>query len=116
MAPTPIKVVANTEELNDVANDLKAAIDKSEPEVTEPKKCITDSKPKRVPLNERILSSLSHRSIAAHPWHDLEIGTLSLILKASKLTLFKCHYFCGVPDVVLKILMQVRVHLLYSIV
>lgn len=30
----------------------------------------------RVPkLNERILSSLSRRSVAAHPWHDLEIGT-----------------------------------------
>ncbi|KAG6575308.1 Soluble inorganic pyrophosphatase 1, partial [Cucurbita argyrosperma subsp. sororia] len=29
----------------------------------------------RVPkLNERILSSLSRRSVAAHPWHDLEIG------------------------------------------
>lgn len=26
-------------------------------------------------LNERILSSLSRRSVAAHPWHDLEIGT-----------------------------------------
>lgn len=25
-------------------------------------------------LNERILSSISRRSIAAHPWHDLEIG------------------------------------------
>ncbi|KAF2618789.1 hypothetical protein F2Q68_00042871 [Brassica cretica] len=24
-------------------------------------------------LNERILSSLSRRSVAAHPWHDLEI-------------------------------------------
>ncbi|CAM0144894.1 unnamed protein product [Urochloa decumbens] len=31
--------------------------------------------PKRAPkLNERILSSLSRRSVAAHPWHDLEIG------------------------------------------
>nr|GEW14488.1 soluble inorganic pyrophosphatase 1 [Tanacetum cinerariifolium] len=30
---------------------------------------------KRTPrLNERILSSLSRRSVAAHPWHDLEIG------------------------------------------
>ncbi|KAK6151717.1 hypothetical protein DH2020_014352 [Rehmannia glutinosa] len=30
---------------------------------------------KRAPrLNERILSSLSRRSVAAHPWHDLEIG------------------------------------------
>ncbi|XVF62061.1 hypothetical protein PTKIN_Ptkin08bG0186700 [Pterospermum kingtungense] len=28
----------------------------------------------RVALNERILSSLTRRSIAAHPWHDLEIG------------------------------------------
>lgn len=25
-------------------------------------------------LNSRILSSLSKRSVAAHPWHDLEIG------------------------------------------
>ncbi|XP_035831622.1 soluble inorganic pyrophosphatase 1 isoform X3 [Helianthus annuus] len=28
----------------------------------------------RVALNERILSSMSRRSVAAHPWHDLEIG------------------------------------------
>lgn len=28
-------------------------------------------------LNERILSSLSRRSVAAHPWHDLEIGIFS---------------------------------------
>ncbi|KAM7264235.1 hypothetical protein ACFE04_001918 [Oxalis oulophora] len=27
-----------------------------------------------VVLNERILSSMSRRSQAAHPWHDLEIG------------------------------------------
>ncbi|KAM1247730.1 hypothetical protein ACFX2J_043632 [Malus domestica] len=26
------------------------------------------------PLNERILSSMTRRFIAAHPWHDLEIG------------------------------------------
>ncbi|KAF5471686.1 hypothetical protein F2P56_008459 [Juglans regia] len=26
------------------------------------------------PLNERILSSMTRRSAAAHPWHDLEIG------------------------------------------
>ncbi|XP_042478555.1 soluble inorganic pyrophosphatase 4-like [Macadamia integrifolia] len=26
------------------------------------------------PLNERILSSMSRRAVAAHPWHDLEIG------------------------------------------
>jgi inorganic pyrophosphatase len=34
-----------------------------------------EEQPKRTPkLNERILSSLSRRSVAAHPWHDLEIG------------------------------------------
>ena len=26
-------------------------------------------------LNQRIISSMSRRSVAAHPWHDLEIGT-----------------------------------------
>ncbi|KAL9275348.1 Soluble inorganic pyrophosphatase 4-like protein [Drosera capensis] len=26
------------------------------------------------PLNERILSSMTRRSFAAHPWHDIEIG------------------------------------------
>lgn len=31
-------------------------------------------------LNERILSSLSRRSVAAHPWHDLEIGSFSFSL------------------------------------
>ena len=31
-------------------------------------------------LNERILSSLSRRSVAAHPWHDLEIGIYNLTL------------------------------------
>lgn len=33
-----------------------------------------DSHPPHPPLNERILSSMSRRSVAAHPWHDLEIG------------------------------------------
>ncbi|CAL1360856.1 unnamed protein product [Linum trigynum] len=28
----------------------------------------------RPALNERILSSMTRRSVAAHPWHDLEIG------------------------------------------
>ncbi|CAL9115155.1 unnamed protein product, partial [Musa acuminata var. zebrina] len=26
------------------------------------------------PLDERILSSMCRRSVAAHPWHDLDIG------------------------------------------
>ncbi|KAI4980644.1 hypothetical protein ZWY2020_021129 [Hordeum vulgare] len=38
-----------------------------EKEVAEPKR-------QKPPLNERILSSLSQRSVTAHPWYDLEIG------------------------------------------
>ena len=26
------------------------------------------------PLNQRILATMERRSVAAHPWHDLEIG------------------------------------------
>ncbi|OAY72146.1 Soluble inorganic pyrophosphatase 4 [Ananas comosus] len=33
-----------------------------------------DSDTSHPPLNERIISSMSRRSVAAHPWHDLEIG------------------------------------------
>lgn len=41
-----------------------------------------DEKPRKPTpkLNERILSSLSRRSVAAHPWHDLEIGTNNHLL------------------------------------
>ncbi|KAL2533739.1 Soluble inorganic pyrophosphatase 4 [Abeliophyllum distichum] len=31
-------------------------------------------KPSHPPLNERILSSMTRKTVAAHPWHDLEIG------------------------------------------
>jgi inorganic pyrophosphatase len=37
---------------------------------------VSDPKRQAPRLNERILSSLSRRSVAAHPWHDLEIGEL----------------------------------------
>jgi inorganic pyrophosphatase len=41
----------------------------------EDKTAVAEEKRKRTPkFNERILSSLSRRSVAAHPWHDLEIG------------------------------------------
>ncbi|KAI3691930.1 hypothetical protein L6452_31733 [Arctium lappa] len=46
--------------------------------------------PKRTPrLNERILSSLSKRSVAAHPWHDLDIGpeapqTINVVIEIPK--------------------------------
>ncbi|KVH91758.1 Inorganic pyrophosphatase, partial [Cynara cardunculus var. scolymus] len=45
---------------------------------------------KRTPrLNERILSSLSKRSVAAHPWHDLDIGpeapqTVNVVIEIPK--------------------------------
>ena len=40
---------------------------------------------KSVPrLNERIMSSLSKRSVAAHSWHDLEIGTHVFLFLASQ--------------------------------
>ena len=40
-----------------------------------PKKNEGQDGPKRgASLNERILSSMSRRSAAAHPWHDLDIG------------------------------------------
>ncbi|CAN1190599.1 Soluble inorganic pyrophosphatase PPA1 [Linum perenne] len=43
----------------------------------------------RPALNERILSSLTRRSVAAHPWHDLEIGnflqlTAVIVVEISK--------------------------------
>lgn len=41
-----------------------------------PDKSFDSSHSSHPPLNERILSSLTRRSVAAHPWHDLEIGML----------------------------------------
>jgi len=42
-----------------------------EVKTSQPQKKLQNPTPR---LNERILSSLSKRSVAAHPWHDLEIG------------------------------------------
>ena len=33
----------------------------------------------KLPLNERILSSMTRKNDAAHPWHDLEIGMCLLL-------------------------------------
>ncbi|MCH4805164.1 hypothetical protein MLE29_10815, partial [Pasteurella multocida] len=41
----------------------------------QPEKSTEAAENRTIPrLNQRILSSLSRRSVAAHPWHDLEIG------------------------------------------
>ncbi|CAM8907773.1 unnamed protein product [Rhodiola kirilowii] len=35
---------------------------------------VNETSVRKVNLNERIIASMSHKSVAAHPWHDLEIG------------------------------------------
>lgn len=63
------------------------------------------------PLNERILSSMTRRSVAAHPWHDLEIGMqchsvnrLQLMLNCYFLSLTNVAnlYFCFEQDLELQ--------------
>ncbi|KAJ6922296.1 hypothetical protein NC652_016067 [Populus alba x Populus x berolinensis] len=44
------------------------------PPIETPSKIPTSRHSSHPPLNERILSSMNRRSVAAHPWHDLEIG------------------------------------------
>ncbi|KAI6698251.1 hypothetical protein NL676_018370 [Syzygium grande] len=44
------------------------------PPIDTPQKVYQNDHPSHPPLNERILSSMTRRSVAAHPWHDLEIG------------------------------------------
>lgn len=41
-------------------------------------------------LNKRILSSMSRRTVAAHPWHDLEIGIIITFL--IRLRMYTCVY------------------------
>lgn len=45
------------------------------PPIETPNKPVSTHKISHPPLNERILSSMNRKSVAAHPWHDLEIGT-----------------------------------------
>ncbi|CAI8583885.1 unnamed protein product [Vicia faba] len=35
-------------------------------------------------LNERILSSMSRRTVAAHPWHDVEIAVFNCVIEIGK--------------------------------
>ncbi|GMP85390.1 hypothetical protein CsSME_00038567 [Camellia sinensis var. sinensis] len=44
------------------------------PPIETPNKAPIGHKTSHPPLNERILTSMTRKSIAAHPWHDLEIG------------------------------------------
>ncbi|KAG6520660.1 hypothetical protein ZIOFF_017720 [Zingiber officinale] len=53
-------------------------------------------------LNERILSSLSKRSVAAHPWHDLETGKeaplCSMWSRLKNLELVEVSWGCVICD------------------
>ncbi|KAJ8899718.1 hypothetical protein K2173_019417 [Erythroxylum novogranatense] len=53
--------------------DLLLPSDMAPPNETQVKSVISNQS-SHPPLNERILSSMTRRSVAAHPWHDLEIG------------------------------------------
>ncbi|KAK6140270.1 hypothetical protein DH2020_025966 [Rehmannia glutinosa] len=46
------------------------------PPIETPNKSPDVQKSSHSPLNERILSSLTRKGVAAHPWHDLEIDQL----------------------------------------
>jgi hypothetical protein len=54
--------------------ETKETLTEENGKVENGKKSVLDKRP-TPKLNERILSSLNRRSVAAHPWHDLEIGT-----------------------------------------
>ncbi|KAI3871134.1 hypothetical protein MKW98_015034 [Papaver atlanticum] len=54
----------------EIANDVAPAKSKALNAI----KAASYSSHARPSLNERILSSMSRRAVAAHPWHDLEIG------------------------------------------
>ncbi|KAI3884763.1 hypothetical protein MKX03_022580, partial [Papaver bracteatum] len=54
----------------EIANDVAPAKSKTLNAI----KAASYSSHARPSLNERILSSMSRRAVAAHPWHDLEIG------------------------------------------
>ncbi|KAE8722554.1 Soluble inorganic pyrophosphatase [Hibiscus syriacus] len=44
------------------------------PPIEPPAKSFDSQNSSHPPLNERTLSSMTRRSVAAHPWHELEIG------------------------------------------
>jgi len=55
----------------------------------------------RVTLNERILSSMSRRSVAAHPWHDLEIGKVNPYLLVISAGGCVVRLMCSLADMVI---------------
>ncbi|KAK1359895.1 Inorganic diphosphatase [Heracleum sosnowskyi] len=64
MAENNVEVSEKTENNGEVSEKTENIVQKSEKKTGKT----------FVALNERILSSMSRRSVAAHPWHDLEIG------------------------------------------
>ena len=50
-----------------------------------------------LPLNERILSSMTRKTAAAHPWHELEIGTYLDYLPYLPLLSWPCYAYSFFP-------------------
>ncbi|KAI4349272.1 hypothetical protein L6164_009881 [Bauhinia variegata] len=59
-----------------LATELRQVLpaDMAPPNETTPNRAPISHHAPHPPLNERIISSMTRRSVAAHPWHDLEIG------------------------------------------
>ncbi|KAL8490061.1 hypothetical protein ACS0TY_025814 [Phlomoides rotata] len=60
------------------------------------------------PLNERILSSLTRKSSAAHPWHDLEIGPGAPVIFNCVVEISKVKYELDKKTGLIKVIMQVE--------
>ncbi|KAL1549492.1 Soluble inorganic pyrophosphatase 4 [Salvia divinorum] len=56
------------------------------PPIEIPSKSPAIQKASCAPLSERILSSMTRKTVAAHPWHELEIGLGVPII-------FNCQYY-----------------------
>ncbi|XP_038991287.1 chaperone protein dnaJ 6-like [Hibiscus syriacus] len=56
-----------------LSSELETAVVMSPP-IEPPAKSFDSQNSSHPPLNERSLSSMTRRSVVAHPWHDLEIG------------------------------------------
>ncbi|KAL6145948.1 hypothetical protein ACLB2K_056631 [Fragaria x ananassa] len=73
MAP-PIEATQTVTEIPQKVTEIPQKVVEASKKVTETPNKGANHYSSHPPLNERILSSMTRRSIAAHPWHDLEIG------------------------------------------
>lgn len=94
MAP-PIEATPQVTEVPQKVTEIPQKVAEAPKKVTEtPHKVTNNHYSSHPPLNERILSSMTRRSIAAHPWHDLEIGKQYLCFFVNLVSLpsfFNCY-------------------------